>query len=130
VARHHCWLEGNIRMKLIIAGGRDFVDATRIATEIDALNQQGLIPDDLELVCGMARGADITAFNIFHAAGLPIHQFKPDWSIGKSAGFIRNAEMAKFADAAVCFWDQKSKGTKHMIETMLRLRKQVWVFTY
>jgi hypothetical protein len=34
---------------------------------------------------------------------------------GKSAGYIRNAEMAKYADACVIFWDGISKGTKHMI---------------
>lgn len=42
---------------------------------------------------------------------------KADWDIyGKSAGYIRNAEMAKYADACVVFWDGKSRGTKHMID--------------
>ena len=32
---------------------------------------------------------------------------------GKSAGYIRNEQMAQNADALVAFWDGKSKGTKN-----------------
>jgi hypothetical protein len=40
-----------------------------------------------------------------------------DWdTYGKSAGYRRNADMAKYSDAVVCFWDGVSKGTKHMID--------------
>jgi hypothetical protein len=39
------------------------------------------------------------------------------WEIyGKMAGYLRNLEMAKIADAVVLFWDGKSKGTKHMLD--------------
>ena len=39
-----------------------------------------------------------------------------DWNKhGKSAGYRRNEEMAKVADACICFWDGVSKGTMHMI---------------
>lgn len=36
---------------------------------------------------------------------------------GKAAGYLRNTEMAKNADALVAFWDGMSLGTRHMIET-------------
>lgn len=40
-----------------------------------------------------------------------------DWDKhGKSAGYKRNEEMARNADALIAFWDGKSKGTKHMID--------------
>lgn len=35
---------------------------------------------------------------------------------GKSAGYRRNKEMVDIASAAICFWDGKSKGTKHTID--------------
>jgi hypothetical protein len=35
---------------------------------------------------------------------------------GKGAGYIRNATMAKNADAVIAFWDGNSPGTKHMID--------------
>ena len=37
-------------------------------------------------------------------------------TFGKRAGYIRNQEMANNADALVAFWDEESKGTRHMIE--------------
>ena len=39
----------------------------------------------------------------------------------KAAGYIRNTEMAKNADALVAFWDGASFGTKHMIATAEQL---------
>ena len=50
-----------------------------------------------------------------------IAEFPPDWNkYGKRAGYIRNAEMARYASeengALIAFWDTKSKGTKHMID--------------
>jgi hypothetical protein len=36
--------------------------------------------------------------------------------LGKSAGYIRNDEMAQYADMLIAFWDGTSKGTKHMID--------------
>ena len=38
--------------------------------------------------------------------------------------------MGEYADAAIIFWDGKSKGTAHMIKTMKRLKKPYYVFDY
>lgn len=39
-----------------------------------------------------------------------------DWDgKGKAAGYIRNAEMADYADALIAFWDDESRGTGNMI---------------
>lgn len=108
-------------MKLIVAGGRDFTDTNRMIAELQKLVESGEITDSPELVCGMARGADITAYNLWKGAGMLIHEFPADWDrLGKRAGYVRNAEMANFADTLVAFWDGKSKGTKHMIDIMTR----------
>lgn len=49
---------------------------------------------------------------------LTIKRFPPDWdSFGKKAGALRNIEMAKYGETLIAFWDGKSKGTKHMIDT-------------
>ena len=69
--------------------------------------------------------------HIFSQANLPIHVFKPDWNgLGKRAGFVRNAEMGDVADLALIFWDQKSKGTKHMIDYMTKLEKNIRLVYY
>lgn len=118
-------------MKLIVAGGRDFVNTQVMITVLMDLVEKGKIDPNPELVCGMARGADILAFRLWKSANMQIHVFRAEWdTYGKSAGFRRNKEMGEFADAAVCFWDGKSKGTKHMIDIMNRLNKPVYVVRY
>lgn len=119
-------------MKLIVAGGRDFTDSSRMDAELKNLVLNGTLPDDVELVCGMARGADITAYHLWkHVYQNPVHEFEAEWDKhGKAAGFLRNTQMALFADFLVAFWDGTSKGTKHMIETMQSLRKPVIVIRY
>lgn len=118
-------------MKLIVAGGRDFVNTQTMITVLMDLVEKGKIDPNPELVCGMARGADILAFRLWKSANMQIHVFPAEWdTYGKSAGFRKNKEMGEFADAAVCFWDGKSKGTKHMIDIMNRLNKPVYVVRY
>ncbi len=118
-------------MKLIVAGGRDFTDTNRMIAELQKLVESGEITNSPELVCGMARGADLTAYNLWKEAGMVIHEFPADWDgLGKRAGYVRNTEMANFADAAVCFWDGNSKGTKHMLDIMNRLNKPVYIVRY
>ena len=118
-------------MKLIVAGGRDFTDTNRMIAELQKLVESGEITDSPELVCGMARGADMLAYSLWANNRMPIHNFPANWNKhGKSAGYKRNQEMGEFADAAVCFWDGNSKGTKHMIDIMNRLNKPVYVVRY
>ena len=118
-------------MKLIVAGGRDFTDTNLMIAELQKLVNSGNIPEYPELVCGMAYGADLTAYNLWSGAGMVIHKFPADWArLGKCAGYKRNQEMGEFADAAVCFWDGNSKGTKHMIDIMNKLNKPVYIVRY
>jgi len=99
-------------MKVIVAGSRDFNDYETLKTVCDfMLSRQ----DEVEIVSGTARGADLLGERYAKEKGYSIKQFTPDWSKGKSAGYIRNEEMAKYGDALIAFWDGKSKGTEHMI---------------
>ncbi len=53
------------------------------------------------------------------------------WDIhGKSAGHIRNAEMADYADALIAFWDGKSRGTANMIENARKRGLKIKIFYY
>lgn len=72
---------------------------------------------DVEIVSGTARGADQLGERYAFEHGFPVKHFPADWDQhGKSAGYIRNAQMAEYADAAVIFWDGMSRGSKHMID--------------
>jgi len=100
-------------MKVIIAGSRTFNDYDFLVSFCDkALYRQ----DEIEIVSGCAKGADILGEQYAKEKGYAVSKFPADWEThGKKAGYVRNEEMAKYADALIAFWDRQSKGTKHMI---------------
>lgn len=117
--------------KLIVAGGRDFNDATTLAMTINNL-AHGIYADKaISIVTGMAPGADLLAYYFAVKHNVVAHKFPADWNKhGKSAGMIRNKQMGDFADGLLAFWDGKSRGTKQMIEYMQSLRKPVDIIRY
>lgn len=73
------------------------------------------------IVSGGARGADKLGEVYAKDNGYNLRIFPADWNThGYKAGFLRNEEMAEYADALAAFWDGKSRGTKHMISTALK----------
>lgn len=123
-------MRGKPEFKLIVAGGRDFADRDVCWREILAM-QERLAGYQLSIVSGMARGADRLGFEVAKKEGIPVHMFPADWDrYGKSAGYRRNEEMARFADGLLAFWNKSSRGTAHMIETMNRAGKPVHIVYY
>ena len=113
--------DSNIRV--IVAGSRDITDSDFIFRTIDKH-----FPEIDEVVSGAARGVDSFGEIWADANHIPYVQFKPDWSIGRQAGFLRNTEMAAYADALIAIWDGESRGTAHMIKTMEALGKPVYIY--
>jgi hypothetical protein len=75
------------------------------------------IKDEIVIISGAARGADRLGEKYAKERGYKVIRVPADWNrYGKSAGYIRNKEMAESSDALVAFWDGKSKGTKNMID--------------
>ena len=114
--------------KVIIAGGRDFNDYELLLNTIWPLLKGD---NNIEIVSGGASGADKLGEKFAESFGLPISRFLANWSMyGKSAGPMRNLEMAKYADELIAFWDGKSRGTKHMIDTATKSGLVVTVINY
>jgi len=114
--------------KLIVAGGRDFNDYDLLESKLDKLLTN---KTDVEIVCGKARGADSLGELYARNKGYGVAEFPADWNkYGKSAGYIRNKEMAEYADACVCFWDGISKGTGHMIDLAKEKNIDLRVISY
>lgn len=126
-------------LRVIIAGSRGFCDylklkenTTRIITSIVATR-----PDDIgniRVISGTARGADRLGERVAKECQYELSRFPADWNkFGKSAGYIRNAEMAKFAisdesfGVLIAFWDGSSRGTKHMINLAKEYKLAVYV---
>jgi hypothetical protein len=102
--------------RLIIAGGRGFSDYALLQKKVDVMLSAKRFSHHIEIVSGKAKGADTLGEQYAKANGFAVKDFPANWSKGKSAGFERNKEMAEYADACICFWDGRSKGTKHMID--------------
>jgi hypothetical protein len=87
-------------MKVIVAGGRDFVPSGNAKEYLfNTLKQLKCT----EVVSGGCSGADSFGEYVAHMIDIPVKVFKADWSQGKSAGPIRNGRMAIYADALILF---------------------------
>jgi len=99
-------------MRVIIAGGRDYVPTFRHIARLDTLKEQLPIT---EVVCGMANGADCFGYLWAKMRGIPVREFPADWTQhGKAAGHLRNAQMAAYGQALVAF--RGGKGTANMLD--------------
>ena len=125
-------------LRVIIAGSRDFNDYELLKkSAIEIITKKTMLPDLTRIVSGGARGADTLGERFANEMGLEISRFIPDWyGLGKRAGYVRNAEMAKFAveddndGMLIAFWDGQSRGTKHMIDLAKRYGLEVHVVNY
>jgi hypothetical protein len=118
-------------LKLIVAGGRDFRNYVLLSCALNDM-ANGVYKDSaISIVSGMAKGADALAVHFAKQNNVTLYAKPADWNqYGKRAGFMRNTDMANFSDVLLAFWDGKSRGTEHMINTMKKLNKPVWVINY
>ena len=101
-------------VKVIVCGGRDFTDYDLFCARLDYHLQNCPL---VEIVSGGARGADSLAIDYAVMSDHRCTTFPADWErFGKSAGYRRNEQMAKYATHCLAFWDGKSRGTGHMID--------------
>ena len=117
--------------KVIVAGGRKFNDYNLLKSKLDAILAEKRKTHQIYIISGMAKGADTLGEHYANENGFTVLGFPAEWNLyGKSAGILRNEEMAKVGDALIAFWDGESPGTKHMIETARDKRLLVRVIKY
>lgn len=115
-------------MKIIIAGGRDFNNYDLLCRKADKILSR---QSEIEIVSGAAKGADKLGEMYANDRDFSITRFPADWgTFGNAAGYRRNVEMAVYADALIAFWDELSKGTKHMIDIAREQDLLIRVITY
>lgn len=111
-------------MRIIVCGGRDYSDQAFLFKFLDGL---GLGSKDT-IIHGGAFGADALAGKWARERKVNEVVFPADWKKhGKSAGPIRNVEMAKDGnpDAVIAF--PGGKGTAHMLLTAQKMNIKVFV---
>lgn len=121
-------------MRVIIAGGRDYKFTVKDRKWINSIHNNWRI---IEVISGMASGADMEGLEWAQSIGIPIKEFYAKWDdldapnaiikTGKNriiynanAGFDRNILMAKYAkdrapSSLIVF--PGNNGTQHMIKT-------------
>jgi hypothetical protein len=110
-------------MKTIIAGSRSITNYNLVEEIIRRCPWP--ITKILE---GGAKGVDKCAYGYAMAYEVKHEKYPANWEThGKSAGPIRNAAMAKDADALIAIWDGESPGTRNMIAQAISHRLKIYV---
>lgn len=112
-------------MKVIIAGSRKFNNYEQLNSICSGLAIS-------EVISGMATsGADILGANWAIDNNIPLKRFPANWELyGRQAGHKRNAQMAKYGDSLIAFWDGESRGTNNMINLMSKVYNKPTLIVY
>ncbi len=105
--------------RILVTGSRTWTDEQAIRDALAApISQHG--PEQVTVVHGACpRGADAIADRIATAWGVTVERHPANWSIGRRAGFARNAEMIRLgANVVLAFIDpctnmQCTRGGRH-----------------
>lgn len=109
-------------MKIAIIGSRGL--------KINEL-EKFLPSDTTEIVSGGAKGIDQCAKNFALSHNIDYTEFLPEYEkFGRSAPLKRNLQIIDYADLTIAFWDGKSKGTKHVIESCKKINKKIKVYLF
>lgn len=119
-------------MKLIIAGSRTINLDTYFMSGI--INFLRLDTKISEVITGTAAGVDQSGekwqaemLKLCGQYAPKLSRFPADWDThGKSAGPIRNNQMADYADALLLIWDGESRGSAHMKQAMEKRGKPIY----
>ncbi len=114
--------------RVVIAGCRDYSNYNEAKEYIGFCLSDLRQENEIIIVSGCASGADAIGERYAKENGFKVEKYPADWkTYGRSAGPMRNKQMAEVADLVICFWDEKSKGTKSMIDYAKKYDKPVKV---
>lgn len=106
-------------MRTIIAGSRDITEPAIVSRAMAQAALRGIVPTIV--LCGCARGVDTLGRDWAEDRDIPVHLHPAEWTrdgrFDPGAGYRRNVQMARHAEALVAIWNGKSRGTLHMIRT-------------
>lgn len=107
-------------MKVLVAGSRG------ICTDISEY-----IPKETTLIIsGGAVGIDTLAEKFADEHGIPKLIIRPDYKkFGRKAPIQRNHHMIDMADMVIAIWDERSRGTKDVIDYTIKNNKRLKIYT-
>ena len=82
--------------KIIIAGGRDFMDYNLLKEKANKILQEKRVSHKIVIISGCARGADTLGLRYASENAFDVEEHPANWDkYGKKAGYMRNVEMAE-----------------------------------
>ncbi len=132
--------------RVVVAGSRTIIDSIFIARELEGIFREDYFRgEDIIIVSGTAQGVDTIGEEYASLKAYGVERYPADWNnleakpcyikvnnMGRRynamAGQNRNKQMAEICDAAIIFWDGKSKGTKNMIDLIRLHNKKLYLF--
>lgn len=103
--------------RILIAGCRNYTNYYEAKKYIDYCLSDIRNSHEIIIVSGGCNGADMIGELYAKENNFIIERYPAQWNkYGKKAGSIRNKTMAGVADFIICFWDDKSNGTRSMIQ--------------
>ena len=112
-----------------IVGSRTFADTALIERVVNRWLDR--TQNNLVIVSGGAKGADIAGERAAKAIGIPTIIHLPEWEkYGKSAGFKRNDLIVRDADVVIAFFapGPRSKGTANTVASAKLAGKAVYEY--
>lgn len=90
----------------------------------------GFLPENTtEIISGGAKGVDNSAKGYALSHGIKLTEYLPEYDLyGRAAPLKRNITIIENADIVLAFWDEKSRGTKFVIDSCHRLGVEVRVY--
>lgn len=111
-------------MRTIISGSRTITDAGLLYRVMERCPWE-----PTTILSGGARGVDKLGEEWAREWGIPLEVYPANWEkYGKTAGFIRNSQMASKARALVAIKTGVSNGTKNMIKHAVEHGLHIYVF--
>ncbi len=112
--------------RVVIAGCRDYNNYDEAKEYIDFCLSNIRKENEIVILSGCASGADAIGERYAKENGFLVEKHPADWkTYGKSAGPRRNQQMVDICDFVICFWDEKSRGTRSIIEYAKKYKKPI-----
>ena len=113
-----------MKTRIVIGGCKNFNDYNFFCKCVNWYLERIKENNEIIILSGHCKGVDIMAEKYAKEQGYDLEIYPADWQkFGKSAGQKRNREMVLKADYVIAFWDEKSRGTKSLIEVAKQHKK-------
>lgn len=110
--------------RIVVAGCRNYENYMDATAYIEMCIKEIRKRYTLVFLSGGCTGADMLGERYARENGFTVEYYPANWKkYGRSAGPIRNLQMAQACDYVICFWDGKSRGTASMISYAKELQK-------